>query len=111
MLHFIKVRLKQPSETEVTELHYNLENSTCDPLKYTMDNPILTVSICMENPSEYKGLNRKSLCKYQSYLSVTRAFWERSGSMVECLTRDRRATGSSLTGVTALWSLSQTHLS
>ena len=29
-------------------------------------------------------------------------FWERSGSVVECLTRDRRAAGSSLTGVTAL---------
>ena len=36
---------------------------------------------------------------------------ERSGSVVECLTRDRRAGGSSLTGVTALWSLSKTHLS
>ena len=28
--------------------------------------------------------------------------WERSGSVVECLTRDRRAAGSSLAGVTAL---------
>ena len=37
--------------------------------------------------------------------------WERSGSVVECLTRDRGAAGSSLTGVTALWSLSKTHLS
>ena len=37
--------------------------------------------------------------------------WERSGSVVECLTQDRRAVGSSLTGVTALWSLSKTHLS
>ena len=36
---------------------------------------------------------------------------ERSGSVVECLTRDRRAAGSSLTGITALWSLSKTHLS
>ena len=36
--------------------------------------------------------------------------WERSDSVVECLTRDRGATGSSLTGVT-LWSLSKTHLS
>ena len=36
---------------------------------------------------------------------------ERSGSVVECLTRDREAAGSSLTGVTALWSLSKTHLS
>ena len=36
---------------------------------------------------------------------------ERIGSVVECLTRDRRVAGSSLTGVTALWSLSKTHLS
>ena len=35
---------------------------------------------------------------------------EHSGSMVECLTRDRGAAGSSLTGITALWSLSKTHL-
>ena len=36
---------------------------------------------------------------------------ERSGSVVEFLTRDRGAVGSSLTGVTVLWSLSKTHLS
>ena len=36
-------------------------------------------------------------------------FRERRGSVVECLTRDRRATGSSLTGVTLLLSLSKTH--
>ena len=36
---------------------------------------------------------------------------ERCGSVVECLTLDRRAGGSCLTGVTALWSLSKTHLS
>ena len=38
---------------------------------------------------------------------------ERSGLGVECLTRDRGAAGSSLNGVhvTALWSLSKTHLS
>ena len=36
---------------------------------------------------------------------------ERSGSVVECLTPDWGARGSSLTGVTALWSLSKTHLS
>ena len=35
-------------------------------------------------------------------------YMEHSGSMVECLTRDREAAGSSLTGVTALWSLSKT---
>ena len=32
---------------------------------------------------------------------------ERSGSVVECLTRDRRVAGSSLTGVTALWFLAR----
>ena len=37
---------------------------------------------------------------------------ERSGSVVvECLTRDRGAAGLTITGVTALWSLSKTHLS
>ena len=37
--------------------------------------------------------------------------WERSGSLVECLNGDQRAAGASLTGVTALWSMSKTHLS
>ena len=37
--------------------------------------------------------------------------WERSSSVEECLTGDRGVAGSSLTGVTALWSLSKTHLS
>ena len=37
--------------------------------------------------------------------------WERSGSVVECLTRDQGALGLSLTGKTALWSWSNTHLS
>ena len=36
---------------------------------------------------------------------------ERSGSVVECLTRNREAARSSLTGVIALYSLSKTHLS
>ena len=36
---------------------------------------------------------------------------ESSGSVVECLKRDRRAAGLSLTGITVLWSLSKTHLS
>ena len=36
---------------------------------------------------------------------------ERSGSVVECLTRNPGAGGSSLTGVTVLWSLSKKHLS
>ena len=51
------------------------------------------------------------VCLYTSvYLcastSVCTIDMERSGSVVECLTRDRGAAGSSLTGVTALWSFS-----
>ena len=37
------LRLKQPSGTEI---HNNLEVSTCNPLKYLMGSPILIVSIC-----------------------------------------------------------------
>ena len=40
-----------------------------------------------------------------------RRYRERNGSVVECLTRDRRAADSSLIGVTALWPLSKKHLS
>ena len=43
--------------------------------------------------------------KLQTYPLVS------SDSVVECLTRDRRAVGSSLTGITELWSLSKTYLS
>ena len=50
------------------------------------------------------------MAQNQGLLSLT-VCREDSGSVVECLTRDRRAAGSSLTGVTALWSLSKTHLS
>ena len=38
------LRLKQLSGTVI---HHNLENSTCDPLKYTVGSPILIVSVCM----------------------------------------------------------------
>ena len=38
------LRIKEPSGTEL--LHHNLENSTCDPLKYILGSPILIVSIC-----------------------------------------------------------------
>ena len=37
-----------------------------------------------------------------NYGEALSALWERSGSVVECLTRDHGAAGSSFTGVTAL---------
>ena len=56
-LHCLLI-LKQPSGAEI---NYNLENSSCDPLKYTMGSLILIVSISMENPSSYKELNKKGV--------------------------------------------------
>ena len=49
--------------------------------------------------------------KWSTWQYSRMALWERSGSVVECLTRDQRAAGSSLTDITALWSLNKTHLS
>ena len=51
-LHYL-LRLKQPSETET---HNNLENSTCDPLEYTMGSPILLYQYVWESPPDYKRL-------------------------------------------------------
>ena len=59
---------------------------------------------------DFAGAMEDISVTYSVYDSETQCR-ERSGSVVECLTRDRRAAGSSLTGVTALWSLSQTCLS
>ena len=53
---------------------------------------------------------KKDACNL-SFLSLNDKSRERSGSVVECLIRDGEAAGSSLTRVTALWSLSKTHLS
>ena len=49
------LRLKQSSGKEI---HHNLENSTEDPLKYTIGSPI-AYQYLWENPSEYKGLIQK----------------------------------------------------
>ena len=64
----------------------------------------------------FEKMKEKSLANFRTGFSIgvilyKNKDWERSGSVVECLTRDRRVAGSSLTGVTALGSLSKTHLS
>ena len=48
------LRLKQPSGTEI---FHNLENSTCEPLKYKMSNPILIVLICMGKSIRIQRVN------------------------------------------------------
>ena len=57
------LRLKQPSGTEI---HHNLENSTYDPLKHTMDNPYLLFQNVWENPSEYKWVKGNGSLLYHT---------------------------------------------
>ena len=73
----------------------------------------LTKRVSNQSP-QLQRLGRKlkftcSKCTYATFQKANNR--ERSGSVVECFARDREAMGSSLTGVTALWSLSKTHLS
>ena len=83
-------------------IHINLVRKSLDIIYTSFIWPI----------SEYADVVWCNLTKYQEdKLEKYKLKLERSGSVVECLTRDRRAAGSSLTGVTALWSLSKTHLS
>ena len=72
-----------------------------------MDYPIhidTSTELSILNPAFDPGI-------YGADTKLKAKLWERSGSVVESLTRDREVAGSSLTGVTVLWSLSKTHLS
>ena len=44
--------LRQPSRTE---MYHNLENSTCDPLKYTVGSPILLYQYVWKIHQNTKG--------------------------------------------------------
>ena len=46
----------------------------------------------------------KTICLLIGISPAQKLHRERSGSVVECLTRDQEAAGSSLTGVTGSWS-------
>ena len=48
------------------------------------------------------NLGKKNVVIFKFLLILLARLWERSGSVVECLTRGRGAAGSSLTSVTAL---------
>ena len=84
------------------------EGVRANPLNPPLDTPLLN------DPSfsEKYYLEQILATRAQTYnvsLKIMTAlvkYWKgHSGSVVECLARDRGAAGSSLTGVTALWSL------
>ena len=68
-------------------------------------------NIFLDPAYSVSGTWRISTSQVNLFSASNQALRERSGSVVECLTRDQEAAGSSLTGVTAFWSLSKTHLS
>ena len=55
------------------------------------------------------GFLCSALCRVFNNLTLS-SQWERSGSVVECLTQDRGAAGSSITDVTALYPWARTFL-
>ena len=63
------------------------------------------------NPDAHLHKHESSIICIELKHILDLAYRERSGSVVECLTQDRGAAGYSLTGVTALRSLSKKYLS
>ena len=59
------------------------------------------------SPDQMKASDQDLFSTLYKSTCLQLEFWERSGSVVECLTVDRRATGSSLNGVTVLCPLSK----
>ena len=104
------------SQTEIIKLSYSSMLSYCSTLRMSFVTG--QVNRRKQQQQNQTGsvldpvvLNRSDSVLHCNCLLSHTKVRERSGSVVECLTRDRGASGSSLTGVTALWSLSKTHLS
>ena len=70
---------------------------------YRFTGNVMTSIITLRKIREHLNVFTPKLQFLSVYCNViTFVLRERSGSAVECLTRDRRAAGSSLTGVTAM---------
>ena len=72
---------------------------------------ILTDLVHSDKCPFFKMKNSDIYIRTNIPLSSTKNNKERSGSVVECLTRAREVRASPTSLVTALWSLSKTHLS
>ena len=86
---------------------YGLEGDICLNMQYIEVESVMMVRI----KPELGGKHIQNFQNHLMYFLKFNIYWERSGSVVECLTRDRGAAGLSLTGTTALRSLSETRLS
>ena len=98
--------IKCVKSSSATKSCFKIYNNSNNNIKLQIQN--CQVTLCIpESPKQVLPQTVKSQMKCFIFLSGPTLFVrERSGSVVECLTRDRGAAGSSLTSVTALWSLS-----
>ena len=65
-----------------TEIYYNLEFLTCDPLKYNMDKVMLIVSICMEKSKRMKRVKEKKSLIETFSVNITKMFsWRKKGKI------------------------------
>ena len=103
-------RLTQPTGrlTQLTGRLTQLNQSRRNPIYLSRDLCGIMISGTADTPPYSTSSAWVKVFRIIPYFRMT---WERSCSVVECLTRDREAADSSLTGVTVLWSLSKTHLS
>ena len=83
---------------------FNILSSLCSLADWNKPYLIQIYTLFYNRPWGYKTFFMLNSAEHEIYR-------EGSGSVVECLTWDRGAAGSSLTGITVLWSLSKTHLS
>ena len=102
--------LKESNQTKQNRFWYYMKDVQSEYIaSYRIINKFI-------NKKSVNKLNVSAIMKTQSSMedsgqTCQSLGFSHQGSMVECSTRDRRAAGSSLTCVTALWSLSKTHLS
>ena len=108
---------EQQYRTKIEELERKLEHfeRECNNHETVLNTTVQKNKTLIEKLQEEKAMQEVHVCSTseisQKSMNFVHSYVHGGSSVVECLTRAGRATGSSLTGVTALWSLSKTHLS
>ena len=99
-----KLELKGSSTLQYTYEWFEIYDKTVRSLTvanlYQLAAFLQHIADQMEKDLGYGIIEKHFILTYHVSVFLYRRPWERSGSVVECLTRHREATGSSFTGVT-----------
>ena len=70
--HFIRVcSVSKDQNTNFSNImHHYLDNSNCDPFKYTMGSPMPVASIDMGKSIRIQGVKRKRNCQKSYYFQI-----------------------------------------